>query len=85
LELIALLKTCWKRKWIILAFAVVLPLATIIVSLKTTKVYEAVAKVKIVDFEDTQALLQRQIPESWGRLAQARHRHRQVAEIHRDP
>jgi len=68
LELIALLKTCWKRKWIILAFAVVLPLATIIVSLKTTKVYEAVAKVKIVDFEDTQALLQRQIPESWGRL-----------------
>ncbi|MFQ5546028.1 MAG: Wzz/FepE/Etk N-terminal domain-containing protein, partial [Acidiferrobacterales bacterium] len=62
------METCWKRKWIILAFAIVLPLITVIVSLKMTKVYEATAKVKILDFEDTQALLQRQIPESWGRL-----------------
>jgi uncharacterized protein involved in exopolysaccharide biosynthesis len=68
LELIALLKTCWKRKWVIAAFTIILPLATIILSLKTTKVYEVVAKVRILEFEDTQALLQRQIPENWGRL-----------------
>jgi uncharacterized protein involved in exopolysaccharide biosynthesis/Mrp family chromosome partitioning ATPase len=68
LELIALLKTCWKRKWVILAFTIVLPLTTIILSIKTTKVYEAVARVRILKFEDAQALLQRQIPENWGQL-----------------
>ncbi|MBI4832571.1 MAG: hypothetical protein HY801_13685, partial [Candidatus Lindowbacteria bacterium] len=68
MELVTLLKTCWKRKWVIVAFTVILPLAALIVCLKMTKVYEAVAKVKILQFEDTQALLQKQIPEEWGQL-----------------
>ncbi len=68
MELRALLKTCWKRKWVILAFVIILPLATLITCLMMTKVYEASAKVKILQFEGVQALLQRQIPENWGEL-----------------
>ena len=68
MELLALFHILWKRKWVIIAFTILLPLLALITCLNMTKVYETVAKVNILEFED-QTLLQRQIPENWSRLS----------------